>query len=86
MHYRLNQVEQVFVPNLETNDIISHYGATFRIISRHDAVDCVSFKTECLESEGTSIPKHWLNDWTVQGNFHATVRRVTDPAVRARFA
>lgn len=64
---------------MQVGDIVVHYNAVFRLTSRKDwpleanenpdwQGHCVTFTTELIEWKEGTMPKHWAQDWTFQGN------------------
>ncbi|MNZ81402.1 hypothetical protein D3C78_1000660 [compost metagenome] len=80
--YELNRIHQwecVNTHELKEGDFVISHGVLFQLHSRKDwgmAPDdteyrgsCVTFKTDLIVFPATaSMPKHWAEDWTVQGN------------------
>lgn len=55
---------------LKEGDEILHYGVHFRLRHRVDYGDCVAFDTDLIAypEKGSLMPRHWADDWRVQGN------------------
>jgi hypothetical protein len=76
---------------LSVNDVVNCHGSLFRLVERFSEPsnlptggDCVWFTTEYLgafDQFGESIPKHWRDNWTVQGNANAKWHVVVSPIV-----
>jgi hypothetical protein len=57
---------------LVVGDLVRAHGAVFRVRDRQEAGAVVWFRTDVVEiSENCSIPPHWIDGWTIQGNAHA---------------
>lgn len=94
MQLHTSQLKQVTSHDLNNGDIINAHGALLRLRDRSahsDAQnknmygDVVHFAVDVLV-EGNTIPKHWLQDFAIQGNGAATWARVTDTEILTKYA
>lgn len=54
---------------LAIGDVVVYGNAKFKLTERKDYGDCLQFKTECVHfTPDGPIPKHWTDDWLIQGN------------------
>jgi hypothetical protein len=85
--FNLPPTETVTTNDLRIGDHVFTHGEVFELVSIYagsvgvsrtdrDADDVVGFRTRLVQTFWQEMPRHWAQDWHIQGNAHARWARV----------